>query len=278
MQILHNFLVILKEVSYFIVRCVCLVRVVTAFFLCELSKLHVLFHGKCLSYALEVFLRACSYGPGRWDGPLRRDPAERLLSIQKHCSVHIGRRAGPLGGIPVQGYRDPSYRDRQIGSAPAHCPIWTAHPTYRDEKLPCLLWLHFARFGFTRSNIRVPVITWQNTSQRPGQNFPMWTREKIRLTWWAVPPTGLALLHMNRAQGDKDHVWTRVVWRSEVRWYCDFCICVTWVVCCLSVFSKSFAKCTFGFSNVLFLTFFYIQSECESRYNFTSLQLWLDKE
>ena len=67
-------------------------------------------------------------------------------------------------------------------------PIWTAHPTYRDEKLPCLLCLHFARFGFIRSNIRAPVITWQNTSQRPGQNFPMWTREKIRPTYRAGPP------------------------------------------------------------------------------------------
>ena len=59
----------------------------------------------------------------RWDDPLGRDLADRLLSILKHCSVHMRRRAGPLGGIPVQGYQDPSYRARQIGAAPAHCPI-----------------------------------------------------------------------------------------------------------------------------------------------------------
>ena len=138
-------------------------------------------------------LWACSYGPGRWDGPLGRDPAERLLSIQKHCSVHMRRRAVPLGGIPVQGYRGPSYRARQIGAAPAHLPGW------KIANGAC--WNEFADQNkwFTRSNIRAPVITWQNTSQRPGQNFRMWMREKIRPTWWAVLPTGLSHIHMNRA-------------------------------------------------------------------------------
>ena len=134
-------------------------------------------------------IRTCSYGPGRWDGPLRQDPAERLLSIQKHCSVHMRRRAGPLGDIPVQGYRDPSYWARQIGAAPAHCPIWTAHPTYRDEKLATA---HAETSLLTKIN----VFTWLRDKTQPsGQDkiFPCERAKKF------VPTGGLSHLHMNRA-------------------------------------------------------------------------------
>ena len=132
----------------------------------------------------------------RWDDPLGRDLADRLLSILKHCSVHMRRRAGPLGGIPVQGYQDPSYRARQIGAAPAHCPIWTAHPTYWDEKLPTA---HAETSLLTKINglhVRMFARQWlRDKTHLSGQDkiFPCERAKKF------IPPTGLADLHMNRA-------------------------------------------------------------------------------
>ena len=62
-------------------------------------------------------LRACSYEasqPAYRAGGFCRDLTLSLFRIQSLLSVHMSRRAGPVGEISLKCCRDPAWRDENF--------------------------------------------------------------------------------------------------------------------------------------------------------------------
>ena len=171
-------------------------------------------------------LRACSYGPGRWDGPLGRDPAERLYIHTKtlfrsYEEASWSARWDPGTRLPRSQL--PSQTDWRPTSplfhmnSPSHLLGW--------KIANCACWNEFAD-----QNKCGHLITWQNTSQRPGQIFQCERAKKF------VPPGGLYHL-----PGLPTSIWTGPKRTSLLRILCLISIpsacCFTCTWCLVSLFT-----------------------------------------
>ena len=118
-------------------------------------------------------------GPVGGMGTLGRDPAETLIIHTKTLFRSYEEASWPARvGSRYKATEPPATGPDRL--APHQPTVPCEQPIPPTGTKNCHVYCVYASraLGLHVSNIRAPVITWQSTSQPPGQNFPMWTREK----------------------------------------------------------------------------------------------------